>query len=178
MADPMHKLLVRVQVDRLPNYSYQSADWVQLGVRVSATFEAEPTSTENAADLAELLRPWDWVDWKPHTQGSWKLGLPKPDGTGKGYKLDEVTFSASAESSGFDSSGFSGVVKSHLKKIVEDGGLRTVLAPSTAAPIAGRTVYGLVESLTMLPAPVPAGMKLWAALSINKKDLPKSSGDN
>lgn len=176
-------LKLNIQVDRLPNVGPEASPTVQLGVRLSAMLvhdAAVPTTVE----LRDLVLPWKWQStalkdpgtWDPHDKVTWDVwrliaGNPAPVQVAaasiKDNVLPSITFDTLDDiKDGKPVPRFRNQVEEQIRKIIEDLGPSTLEEPSNTT-ITGRTVYGLVESLTSLPHPVPYGMKVWSAITID-----------
>lgn len=167
---------VHVQVDRLPNVE-DSGTFFQLGLRVSAAIVPDGADVATEGD-ASLILPWRWRakpedadgTWNPFDTASWKVFRVKK---GTPNTFDPVTVQvltkAEAGLDHFDETKFRARIEDEVKEILNLRGAREALeVPGQDGVITGRTAYGLAESLTSLPSPVPAGMKVWVAVTFAK----------
>ncbi len=174
------RLKVNVQIDRLPD-----APATQLGLSLSAAIEADAADPTQAADLA-LVLPWRWSaitggDWTPHSAASWRIWrLPAV-----GAPALELNWTlVSSEPAGFDAPLPDAAAPLNLRRrfrsrldeevgdILNAAGPRSLEAPRAGEAVATRTVFGLVESLTGLPHPVPSGTRVWAAVALQTAAAP------
>jgi hypothetical protein len=193
------QLIIKVQVDRLPDITVDASvdgatggkTKAQLGVRLSAAIRAD-TGDPTVLDDRDLLLPWKWRakqgdpdgTWDPHDQKNWTLWhftenvptleLVKDDAWEMAITFPK-DFDKVPTGSGQTVGPFNQRIEDEIKRIVADGGIHALEEPSDEV-IIGRKVFGLVESLTSLPSPVPAGMKVWTAISIDTTKFP--IGDN
>ncbi|TIL66503.1 hypothetical protein [Mesorhizobium sp.] len=167
------KLIVRVQADLLPQITNSAGNIVsQVGVRLSALVDAAPGDAlpNPIGNLLPDLCPWRWLSadpaittkWNPHDPAAWRLfkldaagpieitaKLPTPAGLDPGMDAD-LAFA----------------LDQSLAMLVDESGEAAVRLPPDDRPIENRTVFGMVESLTGLPHPVPAGMRVFSVLSV------------
>ena len=172
-------LKVKVQVDRLPDVTPADGSLrCQLGIRVSAVMEPDPAIPTTAAD-AQLLQPWLWkakddpaASWNAHAAGSWMLW--RYDGTSMSEVASAICTMRVADPD-FDGAPRAGLFSRRIGEEVDDivatYGIAALEAPRLEGIISGRTVYGLVESLTALPSPVPACMHVWTVITLDSADL-------
>lgn len=170
---------VHVQVDRLPNVE-DGGDFIQLGLRVSAAIVPDGADVAVAGDDA-LILPWRWRakpdaadgTWDPYADTSWQIWRVVK-GTPNTFELVEfeILTKAQAGVDEFDEPKFRARIDAEVREIITARGVREALeVPSQTGILGGRTAYGLAESLTSLPSPVPAGMKVWIAATIRKGAL-------
>lgn len=167
------KLIVRVQADLLPQLTDAAGTTIsQVGVRLSVLVDAgiDDTLAIPLPDLLPDLCPWHWLPadpsipskWNPHDPEAWRL-----------FKLEtagpvEITEKLAAPT-GLDPGpipDFAFALDQTLQMLVDEAGEATVQLPPDDRPIESRTVFGMVESLTGLPHPVPAGMRVFSVLSV------------
>ncbi|MGR9265612.1 hypothetical protein [Rhizobium leguminosarum] len=168
------KLIVRVQADLLPQFTDAKGNMIsQVGLRLSALVDLPAGEMLGISpdDLLVDLSPWRWVSadpsvtsaWNPHRPESWRL-----------FRLDgaaPVEIVTKTTPAGLDpgmNGDFAAAVDQTLKMIVDEGGEATFCLPPQNQPIEHRTVFGMVESLTGLPHPVPAGMRVFTVLSVEE----------
>lgn len=182
-------LRIHVQVDRLPDVGGKTI--VQLGLRVSGAIVPEiggnpPVVVEpaQAGDGSRVL-PWLWrrrdgAEWPPHAPASWKLyHFRKADQSLLPIDPADLTFldPAGAGVDLFDPPNHAGIrlfrrrIDEEVADIVKVSGPRQAFEVPAGGAISGRTAFGLAESLTSLPNPVPAAMKVWTAASVEKAKL-------
>ncbi|HEX7152265.1 MAG TPA: hypothetical protein VF618_12325 [Thermoanaerobaculia bacterium] len=170
---------VHVQADRLPDVD----GFVMLGLRVSGAIVPGVTG-ENVDDPAQaaddkLILPWLWLKadqspWTAHDAKSWKLYHLRADGS-----IDEIVApvtvlsAAGAGVPAFDPKGrLRTRIDQEVKNILDTFGPRQAFeVPAQPGVLSGRTAYGLAESLTSLPNPVPAAMNVWTAAWFEKAKL-------
>jgi hypothetical protein len=163
------KLRVHVQVDRLPDVP---ATFVQLGIRVSAAIV--PGSADDGAipgDESRIL-PWKWIGdtkwtiWR-RKAGSATLEPAIPDA--------DVTFLTRTDAGAdtFERTKFQNRVDDEVGVIIGRVGHRQALEIPALddGVLSGRTAFGLAESLTSLPNPVPIAMNVWIAATIDQTNL-------
>ncbi len=167
------KLIVRVQVDLLPQFTNAAGATVtQVGLRLSALVSIEAGDTLPAPrDQLPDLCPWHWLSadpgtsskWNPHDPGAWRLfrldGGAPVEVTGLGVPPNLPPNLPAA---------FVAALDKTLEMIVDEGGEAAVCLPPEGQPIEQRTVFGMVESLTGLPHPVPASMRVFTVLSVDE----------
>jgi hypothetical protein len=183
-------LRVHVQVDRLPDVD--DGKFVQLGLRVSAAIVPEvvagdpPVLVEAAKKGDEkFILPWLWrkaddTAWDPHVPASWKVYhfrvadqklLPIAAGDLIFLTADEAGVPLFDPPDGTGVGIFRQRIDEEVADVVKAFGPRQAFEVPTQGVISGRTVYGLAESLTSLPNPVPAAMKVWTAARVEKTKL-------
>lgn len=180
-------LKIKVQVDRLPDIEVGGHAKSQLGLRVSAVIAGAATRAER-----DLLLPWHWRSldlagaWNIHDAANWTLWLLRDGALSEvaaahwGMALGAPADFDPAPAAGLGASAvgrFRQRLEDEVNAILDDVGLHALEEPGEGLPISGRTVFGLVESLTTLPAPVPAGMQLWTALTLDKEALALAEHD-
>ncbi len=180
-----HGLIVRVQVDRLPNVPAGGGekDLVQIGVRVSAVISAGDTplpSKVNGVDLVDDLLPWKWRSldgaltpgspnsWAAHDVDSWHVwSLTKVDTSWTPTKV-EIVAAVDAIAPNHP------VIQSYLpaleRNISDAARNESGLCIPVDDEIRGSTVFGLVESITLLPHPVPAALEVFSAFTVKDAD--------
>lgn len=179
-------LKINVQVDRLPDIKVTKDQtekaWCQLGLRLSAAIEPSkpPDADPTLRTDADLLQPSLWRakqdegngTWKVHAKENWTLwrwkkGVATPQMIPtKDWKI-VVTDPAAFDPPVATVRRFHQRISDAVAEILVEGGTRALEAPGADGVVAGRTVFGLTESLTGLPHPVPAGMQVWTAVSID-----------
>lgn len=167
------KLIVRVQADLLPLLANKDGTTTtQIGLRVSALVDL-PVGDVLAVTPQELLPdlcPWHWLPaapnlqpkWNPHDPEAWRL-----------FRLDggapiEITAKLPAPVNldpGLNGD-FASALEQTLGLIVDEGAEAAICLPPGDQPIEHRTVFGMVESLTGSPHPVPAGLRVFTVLSV------------
>ncbi|MBY2908539.1 hypothetical protein [Rhizobium leguminosarum] len=170
-------LRIKVQTDRLPDLADGRA---QIAVRLSAAIDGTDGELDQRA-VAEIL-PWMWTlpdgtaSWDPHTPKAWKFWQITTDASGQtvtdlnaGTAVDNTT-RVPAE---FDSDvavqpgRFLRRLHEEIEAITRTSGLeRSLCIPDGTVEITGRTVFGLVESLTGLPHPIGVGMKVFTVFTL------------
>lgn len=166
------RLIVRVQVDLLPQFTDATgATITQVGVRLSALVDLQSgTLPVPPSDVLPDLCPWRWLSegastsgqWNPHDPGSWRLfRLDGPDPV----EITGVTVPAKLDP-GLPVA-YATALDETVTEIVKEGAEAAICLPPEDQPIEHRTVFGLVESLTGLPHPVPAGMRLFTVLQVD-----------
>ena len=167
------KLIVRVQADLLPLIADGTGATIsQVGLRLSAMVDlpANETLRVSPLDLLKDLCPWHWrasdpglhENWNPHNPAAWRL-----------FRVDgsapvEITTKI-APPAGLDpgmNGDFTLALEQTLAIVVDEGAEASVCLPADGQPIERRTVFGMVESLTGLPHPIPAGMRVFTVLSV------------
>ncbi|PDS69867.1 hypothetical protein [Rhizobium phaseoli] len=166
------KLIVRVQADLLPQFKDAEGNIVsQVGLRLSALVDLPAGETLGISpdDLLVDLSPWRWLSadpsvtwvWNPHRPEAWRL-----------FRLDgvkPVEIVTKTTPAGLDpgmNGDFAAAVDQTLEMIIDEGSEATFCLPPENQQIEHRTVFGMVESLTGLPHPVPAGMRVFTVLSV------------
>src|SRR5262249_41700770 len=188
-------LTVHIQVDRLPDVTAPDGTRsVQLGLRVSASVDAMPNSDPPLEALAAAtpMLPWKWTgvaggDWDIHDPQNWLVwvipapqpALPAtpptttppvltPTPTGPLEQLIKVGTAVDSNNQRF------------LKRIESQIAGLDQMPTQSASSLGPVTDYriaqiaGFVDSLTQLPAPLPAYLKVWTALQI--KPAPDDKG--
>ena len=182
-------LKIKVQVDRLPDIDVGGHAKSQLGLRVSAVIAGAASAQDR-----DLLLPWHWRStdlagaWSIHDAANWRLWLLR-DGALTEILAADWRMAVSAPAA-FDPvpaavagaavptvGRFRQRLEDEVTDILAEVGLHALEEPTEGMPISGRTVFGLVESLTTLPAPVPAGMQLWTAITLDKLALAITEDD-
>ena len=189
---------VRTQVDRLPDLDVDGSLMVQLGLRVSAVISVEestPVDPAQAETLANDLKPWKWREpkgdqepgndgsWDPHGAKAWRVFRVNSDADVleiTNYILDGETV---------DPIGTDALPPGYLDALDQDIAEMRV-DPSTYAlhkdamskgraadEAADRTIFGLVESLSGLPHPIPAASRVFSAVSIPADSIADLSKD-
>ncbi|MGO7335702.1 hypothetical protein [Rhizobium leguminosarum] len=178
----MSKLIVNVQVDRLPSIDADDGNGTRrcalITLKASAMIADSGTIPSTAAD--EVL-PWKWRDaerpsevWDPHKPASWTFWAVDPvTGTFTELTSPSIEFFAAVtippefdRDSNSDINGrFRDRVAAEIDSILAESGMGAALGlPDESAPTTGRTVFGLVESLATLPYPVPQAMNAITAI--------------
>jgi len=177
------RIRVQVQVDRLPDVT-DGSDFVQLGLRVSAVIQPKTGQTDGAInDDDDRILPWRWRDhdvtttdrWNPHLATSWKIWRLR-NGSATPQEVPSAQVNVlDRHDTGFDTfdlAKFGNRVEREVKEIRETFGPRQAFEiPAQEGVLSGRTAFGLAESLTSLPNPVPVAMNVWTAAWIKKGDL-------
>jgi hypothetical protein len=170
MADPRN-LRIKVQADRLPNVGSKA----QVAVRVSAVIDGTEGVVLTAASVDEIL-PWLWKkqdgspSWNPHDPTAWKFWSVGDGGVATIQPVDPAAVSAAVTPpANFDGTGrFHQRMKEEIASIVGTSGLDAALCiPAGTTELSGRTVFGMVESLTGLPHPVGAAMNVFSVFTID-----------
>jgi len=170
-------LKIKVQVDRLPDIDVGGVRKCQLGLRVSAVIVSDPGQPVLSAADASLIQPWHWRDqggvdgsWNAHDRTNWTLWIQQDVGDPVAIPAAAVEM-APVHRSDFDTGQAPGRYRQRIAQevaaILAEAGLAALQEPLTSGIIRGRTVYGLVESQTALPSPVPACMKVWTAVTLD-----------
>ena len=173
----MRTLQVHVQVDRLPNVTVGATTFFQLGLRTSAAIVPDGADVATAGD-ADLILPWRWRakpdgangTWDPFASASWAI-FQVVKGTPNTFQPVTATILTKDEAglAHFDAAKFGKRVDDEVLAILAARGPREALEiPAQRGVISGRTAYGLVESLTSLPHPVPVGLKVWVAATFEQ----------
>ena len=185
-----HRVLIRTQADRLPDVTHSDGrSLVQIGLRVSGAIRPDP-GVEVTGDTAEIVKdilPWLWLglpanmapsdpvdpvetdgSWKPHDGAlSWRLFACQPN-----VDPVEVTQYIEPASKDVTSALPNGLFQAIQNDIYDLAANKTTLIVQSqdqaADELTERTVFGMVESLTMLPYPVPAGTEVFAAVSLHR----------
>jgi hypothetical protein len=200
------QLVVQVQVDRLPDVPAAGGRHVQLGLKLVAALRPAPppplapapaaapaalpaADEPDPAALSTLLLPWRWrsrttptVAFDPHDPAAWTLWRVKSDQTVQevphATPAGAVVSAAAEVPAGFDPGDrLEGALGSAVERAVGESGLAALVEPAAGAELTGATVFGLVDSLSALPAPAPAGLGLWTALSIDTTHFPIAEDD-
>lgn len=194
----MTSLKVHVQVDRLPDVEVDGAVKVQLGLRLSASIDDAASAA--GALHKELVLPWEWkkagdgaAKWSAHETESWVIwrvrpAAPPPEPPEGGEpppstqltKLDawKIAISPPVDFDPLPSQAFHARIAGEVRSIVDESGLtRALEMPSGDGTSSARSLFGFVESLTGLPHPVPAGMMVWTAVSLEAADPPFDDHD-
>jgi hypothetical protein len=193
-------LRINVQVDRLPDIEDAGKLWCQLGLRLSGAIVPDVADVTLDSDKV-LVQPWLWRaqrgdsdgTWKAHDKANWMLWRLKDDSSDPekidlaNWKLavaDPTTFDPEIENADLSMAAtipkirsFHSRVNSEIDAILSDTGVRSLEVPGADGVVRGRTVFGLIESLTGLPHPVPAGMQVWTAISLDLEAFPISETD-
>lgn len=176
-------LVVRVQVDRLPAVTDPVTGMMltQVGLRVSALLElgAADVLPRPLNEISHDFRPWEWKSprlgvstyWNPHLPEFWRLFRLDRDASGAWLptEISSGVHKVAIDLDGIDPSlpdAFTAALAKTLELIVKEGGEAAVCLPPEGSPIEHRTVFGMVESLTILPHPIPAGMRVFTVLGI------------
>ncbi|MCA1386073.1 MULTISPECIES: hypothetical protein [unclassified Bradyrhizobium] len=177
MASDPRNLRIKVQADRLPDVSNKA----QISLRVSAVIDGSDGALLTDA-IGEIL-PWKWRladgsgTWNPHDVTAWRFwrivdvtGVP----TIQDLDAGTIVTAAANAPADFDLPGADGSRRFHrrleeeITSIVNTSGLEAALCmPAGTAEVTGRTVFGLVESLTGLPNPVPVANKVFTVFTID-----------
>ncbi|MEW6643648.1 MAG: hypothetical protein AB1586_24270 [Pseudomonadota bacterium] len=173
MADPRN-LRVKVQADRLPDVGSKA----QVAVRVSAVIDGTEGVVLTALSVKEIL-PWLWrkqdgtPHWNPHDPAAWKFWNVGAGGAATIQPVTATVTAAVIPPANFDGTGrFGQLLQEEIDSIVAASGLEATLCiPAGAAELSGRTVFGMVESLTGLPHPVGAGMNVFSVFTIDPAPL-------
>ncbi|MER9565790.1 hypothetical protein [Mesorhizobium sp. M0571] len=183
-------LMINIQVDRLPDVDPGGKTWCQLGLRVSAAIAPDAMDPTLPSDKL-LVQPWLWRakrgdadgTWKVHEKTNWTLWQVKEgsdplkidEANWKIAVADPATFDPEVDNNDPDTKAaypkvrtFHARVNGEIDAIVNGVGVRALEVPGSDGVVSERTVFGLIESLTGLPDPVPAGMQLWTAVSIDQ----------
>ena len=194
-------LRVNVQVDRLPDVNDAAGSPLcQIGIRLSAAVVPDATDPTLSAD-ANLLLPWMWRanagdqdgSWRAHEKGNWTLWRLKDDGSdpeivdGAHWEMaveDPRKFDREVDNTDPDTVGaepkvrpFHHRIGREIAAILAEIGPRALEVPGADGVVRRRTVFGLTESLTALPHPVPAGMQVWTGISLDATAFPVSETD-
>jgi hypothetical protein len=194
-------LRVNVQVDRLPDVNNAAGDPLcQIGIRLSAAVMPDPTDVTPSPD-ANLLLPWMWRSkvgdqngsWVAHEKRNWKLWRLKNDGSNpeevdaahwEMAVADPKKFDVEVDNTDPETSAalpkvrpFHHRIAKEVSAIVADIGPRALEVPGAGNVVSGRTVFGLTESLTALPHPLPVGMQVWTAISLKATAFPAADTD-
>ncbi|WP_398308962.1 hypothetical protein [Zoogloea sp.] len=179
----MGKLVVNVQVDRLPDVwvteDGSDRDLIQIGLRISAAIE----ESAQISDMCRVL-PWKWKadsanpicgSWSIHKQENWTLW--SLDGGNQLKEIDKKCWwMESLDPSVGQNWVFRNRIDCEVAAILSQSGAGAFALPGAGGVALGRSVFGLTESLTGLPHPVPAAMQIWTAISIDKKCVIESFG--
>lgn len=172
-------LVVRVQADRLPDVTIAGQDILQIGLRVSAAVDADSALPDTAEKLLDDILPWKWhafrgsgTPWQANEPKSWRLF--RLDQVGDHWVAAEVVDyveAADVSGKGIDpggnpTDGFTAALTDALVEICRTGGDAAICLPKGDAAIEHRTAYGMVETLTGLPHPVPVGMRVFTVLNV------------
>ncbi|NKK01231.1 hypothetical protein GFL63_20985 [Rhizobium leguminosarum bv. viciae] len=179
-------LRVKVQTDRLPDLADGRA---QIAVRISAAIDGTDGTLDPRA-IAEIL-PWKWrlpdgtPYWDPHTPVAWKFWqLTTGPGGETVTDLDAattvqrvVTVPAEFDADvGVHPGRFRRRIEEEINTITGTAGLESALCiPDGTVEITGRTVFGLVESLTGLPHPIGVGMKVFTVFSLDPAPVDRTT---
>lgn len=172
------QLVIRVQVDRLPNVKDEHGkDHLQIGLRLSAAIRPEMgKAVPSHTNIVHDLLPWQWnasdgsAKFNPHDVDSWSVyHQEKPRAS-----IDLVAGGLAASVTTARQDDFIARLNADAATLAENPS--TLALPTTTRggdpdTIIGRTVYGIVESLTALPHPIPAGTMTFTALSIDREKI-------
>lgn len=172
-------LTIKVQVDRLPDIKLAEKTRRQLGLRVSAVIEPDPDQPTQEAE-SDLILPWRWRadpgaangSWNIHDKANWTIWKCGVGGVLTRLVPADFDMAVAAPGdfdppSGTNAQGpFRERMAREVADILREAGVAALQAPVQGGRITGRTVYGLVESLSALPHPVPAAMQVWTALTL------------
>lgn len=189
---------VRTQVDRLPDVGEGDEKWVQIGLRVSAVISVDedtPIDPDQTEMLADDLKPWAWrklddaqqpddpATWDPHGESAWRVFRVNAD--------DDVVEITDKIIGGVtvDPIGPANLPTEYLTTLeadiaemrAEPGSYalhKTALGSGRdAVETVDRTIFGLVESLSGLPHPIPAATRVFTAVSIPANEIVDLSDD-
>jgi hypothetical protein len=183
-------LVVRVQADRLPDVETAGQPVMQIGLRVSAAVDTDSALPDTAAKLLDDILPWKWwqlgnpgVAWNPHDAAVWRLfRLDEQAGHWAATEIADAT-KADVGSPGVTPpdpidpdapDGFTDALTETLADICKAAGDAAICLPQGDAAIEHRTAYGMVETLSGLPHPVPAGMRVFTVLNVGQQVPPIS----
>jgi hypothetical protein len=169
MADPRN-LRVKVQTDRLPDVGSKA----QVAVRVSIVIDGTEGVVLSALSVNEIL-PWLWrkrdgtLQWNPHDPAAWKFWSVGDGGAATIQPVTATVTAAVTPPANFDGTGrLRQRLQEEIDSIVRTSGLDAALCiPAGATELSGRTVFGMVESLTGLPHPVGAAMNVFSVFTID-----------
>ena len=174
------QLVIRVQVDRLPNVESDDTLTVQVGLRLSGAIRPEQDKPLPDHDnRVDDLLPWKWRtangthDFDPHSPTSWRVYHQKAPREAITLLSDGVT----AAITNIDDmpEGFLDRLNADADELAAQPA--TLALPADKSPdggpdtVTGRTVFGLVESLTSLPYPIPVATNTFTALSIDAEKV-------
>lgn len=180
----MNKLTIHVQTDRLPNVQADDGSgtlipWAQVTLKVSAVVTG---SDALSVDVSDELLPWKWrkvndtaASWDAHDPAAWAFWSFDPVSQSFTQLVpDAVRFARCVwvppefDNDASDPSvtgRFGRRVADEIAAIVANSGFDAALRhPDDNAPTTGRTVFGLVESMSGLPFPAPAGLMVVTAI--------------
>lgn len=165
------RLVARVQADRLPSVTDPKSGKVfdHVGLRVAALVDIDPGESlpRPLAGIAKDFRPWEWLSWNPHQRSSWRVFRLDFDGMAwtsleLGAEVSEVVLAPGE----IDLGPYQVALGERLDEIAAQDGEAAVCLPAADEPVEHRTVFGMVESLTDLPHPIPAGLRVFTVLAI------------
>lgn len=178
----MSKLIINVQADRLPDIEVKDSTGTlvpcaQVTLKVSAVVASTGALLSSAKD--ELL-PWKWHSatsttdpWNAHVPSAWTLWSYDPaakiftklEAPVEFFKSVEVPTAFDVDSDADVNKRFDRRITEEIDDIVNRNGADAALRrPAEDDPTTSRTVFGLVESLSGLPFPVPAATNTVTAI--------------
>lgn len=189
MAPPLR---VNVQVDRLPDLTGTPLK-IQLGIRLSAAID--PAKGAAAIGDLEKTLPWKWkssdgsTPWTPHDVASWVIWRARRNGSTWDLPepVDAAAISIMAAPADADppipdpadptnpgkaKPRFLSKVEATLGEMLEMTGPSALEVVNPGVEIGGQKTFALVESLTTLPAPMPAALKVWTCVTLDTSLLP------
>jgi hypothetical protein len=163
-------LRLNVQTDRLPDIA--SGATSHIAIRVSAAAAGADTTALDRKDVKEVT-PWHWrssdgtTGWKPHLPASWTIWRIATTGD-----ADAVPLAALEPVVGDVLPEFVSELESQIEKdidrlVASAGAERAIAWPGDGTPVLDRTVFGLLESLTGMPHPTAAAMRVFTLLAID-----------
>lgn len=167
-------LTVNVQVDRLPDLVRDGRTFIQLGLRVSANVDPLDGA------VPDEMRPWKWQtaageSWGIHDPGHWVIwadGLEQPAGGPPASAVPGLTlltgWSRTIDPPPIHTEGldrFKGRVEQSLKDLAGAPSSNSS-AVGTGPSYRSMQYAAFIESLTQLPAPIPAWMNVWTCLEL------------
>ncbi|MCK1564297.1 hypothetical protein IVB08_10035 [Bradyrhizobium sp. 173] len=189
MAPPLR---LNVQVDRLPDLTGTPLQ-IQLGIRLSAAIDP----AQGAAAIGDLEKtlPWKWKSsdgskpWTPHDVLNWVVWRARRNGNT--WDLPElvdlaaisivaapgdvdplIPDAADPTNPGKAKPRFLSKVEAALGEMLRFTGPGALEVVNPGAEIGGQKTFALLESLTTLPAPMPAALKVWTCITLDTSKLP------
>lgn len=185
-------LRVNVQVDRLPDLTGTPLK-IQLGIRLSAAID--PAQGAAAVGDLEKTLPWKWNSsdgskpWTPHDVLNWAVWRARRNGNTWDLPepVDPAAVSIMAAPADVDppipdladptnpskaKPRFLSKVEAALGEILRFTGPSALEAVNPGVEIGGQKTFALLESLTTLPAPMSAALKVWTCITLNTSLLP------